>query len=73
LPFIYMDMDTGAYYKYVGASMMGGAGDVSEMPELQEAIVELNAVSQELMDRMNFNVSFTGDGVVLGSEMLLKD
>jgi len=73
LPFIYMDMDTGAYYKYVGASMMGGAGDVSEMPELQEAIVELNAVSQELMDRINFNVSFTGDGVVLGSEMLLKD
>ena len=72
-PFIYMDMDTGAYYKYVGASMMGGAGDVSEMPELQEAIVELNAVSQELMDRINFNVSFTGDGVVLGSEMLLKD
>ena len=53
--------------------MMGGAGDVSEMPELQEAIVELNAVSQELMDRINFNVSFTGDGVVLGSEMLLKD
>ena len=72
-PLIYMDMDAGAYYKYVGASMMGGAGDVSEMPELQEAIVELNAVSQELMDRMNFNVSFTGDGVVLGSEMLLKD
>jgi hypothetical protein len=73
-PLIYAEMDAGAYNKYLGVFMMDRAGDVSEMSELEEAIAELSAVNQfELMDKINFNVSFTGDGVVLGSEMLLKD
>jgi hypothetical protein len=73
-PLIYAEMDAGAYNKYLGVFMMDRAGDVSEMSELDEAIAELSAVNQfELMDKINFNVSFTGDGVVLGSEMLLKD
>lgn len=72
-PFIYTEMDAAAYYEYVGISMLGGASAVSDIPELQEAISEQNAVFQELMDKISFNVSFTGDGVVLGYEVLLKD
>jgi len=72
-PFIYSEIDAGAYYEYLGTSMMGGAGDLSEMPELEEAMTELNAVSKELMDKIDFNISFTDDGVLLSSDVLLKD
>ena len=65
-PFIYTEMDAGEYYEYLGSSMMGGAGDVVDIPELEESMAELNAVSKELMDKISFNISFTDDGLLLG-------
>ena len=72
-PFFYAEMDAGAYYEFVGTSMMSDIGVTGDMPELEEAIASMNEASQKLMDRMSVSINFTDDGIEIDSAMTLHD
>jgi hypothetical protein len=72
-PFLYAEMDAGAYYELVGNSMASDIGDLGEMPEVRDAIAAMNEASRLLMDRISIAINFTGNGIEIDSEMILKD
>jgi hypothetical protein len=72
-PFLYAEMDAGAYYEFVGNSMASDIGDLGEMPEVRDAVAAMNAASQLLMDRVSVAINFTGNGIEVDSSMVLKD
>lgn len=72
-PFLYAEMDAGAYYEFVGDSMASDIGELGDMPEVRDAVAAMNAASKELMDRVSVAINFTGDGIEVKSDMTLKD
>ena len=72
-PFVYAEMDAGAYYELIGNSMTSDIGDLGDMPEVQDAIAAMNKASQALMDRISFAINFTDNGIEMDSELTLKD
>lgn len=72
-PFVYAEMDAGAYYEFVGNSMTTDIGDLGDMPEVRDAIAAMNEASRALMDRISFEINFTDNGIEMDSELTLKD
>lgn len=72
-PFMYGEMDASAYYEFVNDSMTGGDNGLAEMAEIQAAISAMNTASSALMDRINFSINFTENGVEFESGLTLKD
>lgn len=71
-PFLSMGLDGEQYYKLIGDAMR--ASDDEEMSEdMREAVADVLAVAAEFYERLEVDVTFTGRGIEIDSDMTLAD
>jgi hypothetical protein len=71
-PFVSVGLDGEQYYKLLGDSMR--ASDDEEMsPEMREAVSDILAVAAEFYERLEVDVTFTGRGIEIDSDMSLAE
>ena len=71
-PFLSVGLDGEQYYKLLGDSMR--ASDDEEMSEeMREAVSDILAVAAEFYERLEVDVTFTGRGIEIDSDMRLAE